>query len=372
MIGLLDARGAPGPWPPDLATRTDAELETGRSTMIPNADELSGEQLEAQYGQLLRAALAGPADPDAPLGVVVVSYGSHRLLADNLPPSLAERAGARIVVVDNLSTAAERVELRRLATQRSWILVEPSANEGFGAGVNRGVLRAAEAGCRSFLALNPDAVISEDVLRELARCVAVRPRALFSPRVVSSAGRVAFRGSLVDMRSGRMRSGWIVGDDDPSWKNWLTGACLAFSGEAFAELEGFADGYFLYWEDVDLSRRAAAAGLDLVFREDVSVIHDEGGTHNAPGESRAKSSTYYYYNTRNRLLFGARHAVGPDRRTWLLRTPAESFRIWLRGGRRQLLNRPGGLIAALRGTLSGLRLYRSEVTRRREQPEVRI
>jgi GT2 family glycosyltransferase len=305
------------------------------------------------FGALLRSALAGTATGPS-LGVVVVNYCSHTLLEQNLPAGLAA-AGVRVVVVDNFSGDAERRALRALAAKRDWTLVEQE-NVGFGDGVNAGVLRGAQLGCRVFIALNPDAVADPATLVALGRAAATEPMALVSPEVVRSDGGPFFRGSLVSMRTGRVRTGWVPGDGDPEWKNWLSGACVAFSGSAFAELNGFAPGYFLYWEDVDLSRRASAMGAELVIRRDLTVVHDEGGTHNLPA-SRPKSPLYYYYNTRNRLLFGARHARPEDRRAWLLATPGESLQIWLRGGRRQLLTRPGGLWAAVRGTFAGVRLF---------------
>nr|WP_269779365.1 glycosyltransferase [Propioniciclava soli] len=123
-----------------------------------------------------------------------------------------------------------------------------------------------------------------------------------------------------------------------------------------------AEDYFLYWEDVDFSRRAADAGFSLVLRSDLEVVHDEGGTHGVQ-PSRAKSPLYYFYNTRNRLLFGAR--VAPAARlTFLAATPAESRRIFLRGGRRQLLTQPAGLASALRGSAAGV----AAVVRARQRP----
>lgn len=335
-----------------------------RSPIPAAAPRASGDDYTAD----LRAALASPAAPGDPrLGIVVVNYGSSRLLAANLAPGLARSAGARIVVVDNLSTATERSAISALARERGWDLVTPGGNLGFGEGVNVGVLRAAELGCRVFVTLNPDAVAVAEVLAALGEAAAGSSRALISPLVQRPDGSPFFRGSTINMRTGRIRTGWVEGDDDPDWKNWLSGACLAFSGEAFAELGGFADGYFLYWEDVDLSRRAAAAGLELAMRTDLAVVHDEGGTHTASG-SRAKSPLYYYFNTRNRLLFAGRVVAPADRRAWLAGTPRESLRIWLRGGRRQLLTQPQGMLAAVRGTIAGLRAYRSEAKAHARRP----
>ena len=312
-----------------------------------------------RFASHLREAMDASADaPDEDLGIVVVNYGSSELLRSNIPSELGEEAAARIIVVDNFSGKPERQRLRDLALERGWSLIEPDDNLGFGDGVNAGVLRGAELGCRTFITLNPDAFAKPDVLKALAETARNEPDALISPFIVDSNGTQRFRGSTVSMRTGRIRTGWVTLDDDPEWKNWLTGACLAFSGAAFARLGGFADGYFLYWEDVDLSRRAANLGMDLVLRHDLRIIHDEGGTHTTPG-TRSMSELYYYYNARNRLVFGARMAPKGSRVAWLLSTPRESMMIWLRGGRRQFLTQPGGIVATVRGSLKGIWAFRS-------------
>lgn len=285
------------------------------------------------------------------LGVICVNYGSHELLDANLDPGLG-RAGIRVVVVDNLSNEAEREAVTALCERRGWELVAMPGNPGFGEGVNAGVARARELGCDGFVALNPDAVARVEVLAELHAEVRRRPRALVSPMIVRSDGRPWFRGSLLDYGTGRTRGGF---EADGSWQPWLTGACLAFSVEAFDELDGFAPGYFLYWEDVDISRRAVALGMELVLRRDLEVVHDEGGTQTQVS-ARGFSGTYYYWNARNRLLFAARNLHGRELLRWILATPAESRQIVLRGGRRQFLQSSVPLVSTARGTASGLRL----------------
>src|SRR5699024_7690143 len=151
---------------------------------------------------------------------------------------------------------------------------------------------------------------------------------------------------------GRMRSGWSEHDDDPVWANWLSGACLAFSATAFDRLGGFGEDFFLYWEDVDISRRAVELGMHLDLRPDLLAVHDEGGTQQA-GSARTKSPTYYFYNIRNRMLFGRRHLRGKDWARWVLASPRQSALIWMRGGRKQAFTEPRGLLAAGRGMLAG-------------------
>lgn len=278
--------------------------------------------------------------------VVVVNYGSHALLERNIGD-----LAARVIVVDNFSTPGEREAVTALCAERDWLLVT-AANDGFGAGVNRGVRVAIEVGEREIVLLNPDALAAPEVIAALVEHVHQHPGEVVSPTIRTPTGRVEFAGSLVSLATGRIRRGWQERDDDPQWRNWLSGACMAVSKDVFEAVGGMSEDYFLYWEDVDFSRRVAAAGFRLVVRDDLEVVHDEGSTHGGAG-SRAKTSIYYYFNTRNRLLFGSRFAAAALPR-WVVTTPRESASIWLRGGRRQLLSDPGGAVAAVKGTFAGL------------------
>lgn len=283
--------------------------------------------------------------------VVVVNYGAHELIAHAVSETVGTVGGA-VFVVDNPSTPAERAAVRELCAARGWAFVPSPANDGFGAGVNRGVRAAIEDGIEVIVLLNPDACASDGALAGLAQRVRADRSTVASPRIVTSAGRVDFAGKVVSLRTGRTRSGWSAADDDPEWADWLTGACLAFDRATFDDLGGFDERYFMYWEDVDFSRRAVERGRRLAVCEDIEIGHDQGGTQDSHGR-RARSHLYYYWNCRNRLLFGRRFARVPWRR-WLAATPRESWQILLRGGRRQILSDPGTLGAAVRGALAGI------------------
>lgn len=283
--------------------------------------------------------------------VIIVNYGDPALIAANIGADVDADENTLVVVVDNFSSDDVRAEAQTLADERGWTFVA-SANDGFGAGVNRGVAAARAQGHSALITLNPDAVASAGVLRELALHVTEDPFTLVSPFMDTGAGRPHFRGAQVNRRTGQMRSGWSEGDQDLEWANWLSGACLAFSAQAFDALGGFSEDFFLYWEDVDISRRAAEQGMRLDVRPDLLVVHDEGGTQDA-GSARTKSPTYYRYNIRNRMLFGRRHARGRDWARWMLASPRQSALIWMRGGRKQAFTEPRGLVAAAQGFFAG-------------------
>ena len=295
------------------------------------------------------------ADDLRSLGIIVVNYGSHDLIEANLGTIALDEHDVCVIIVDNFSTQAEREAIRATTSAHGWSLVSLDSNRGFGAAVNEGVCEAGRVGCSSVLLVNPDATVTADVIAELNAQCAREPNAMIAPRILAPNGAVFFAGAEVLPRDGsiRSRAGALRDGHIPGAQPWLTAACLAMTRELFGRIGGFDETYFLYWEDVDLSYRAARAGIDLVVRDDLVVVHDEGGTQGTR-RGRAKSDRYYYYTCRNRLLFAARNLDRSDVLRWMLLTPAASWRILLRGGRRQLLQSPGPLLAAIRGSAVGL------------------
>ncbi|WP_298459557.1 glycosyltransferase family 2 protein [uncultured Cellulomonas sp.] len=289
----------------------------------------------------MRPDLAGTA-------VVVVNYGSSHLLAENLAGTDLGASGVPVVVVDNVTTPDERVRLRALAGTHGWTVVEMDRNVGFGAGMNAGVARARDAGHDVFLLLNPDASIPVAGLATLVDDVRREPLTLVTPTITHPDGSPWFRGAWVDVPHGRTRLSEGVADhpDDA----WLAGTCLVVHADLWDAVGGFDDDYFLYWEDIDLSWRCRTAGGRLAVRSDVRAVHSVGGTQAATG----KSPTYYYWNTRNRLLFAAQHLSRRDLLRWSVRTIPYARAVLLRGGRRQLLHPVAPVGAVVRGSLAGL------------------
>ncbi|MFS0704252.1 glycosyltransferase family 2 protein [Cellulomonas sp. 179-A 9B4 NHS] len=300
----------------------------------------------------LRRAAAHARSPLDGLAVVVVSYGSSDLVAAGVPAGLTA-AGAHVVVVDNDSGPAERRAAASLAADRGWSLV-PSPNDGFGAGCNRGVAAARAAGCDVVLLLNPDATLTVDDARALHEHVRRHPGDLVSPVVVLPSGRESFVGAVVDVEAGRTRRPRPA--DGPGVHPWLTGACLALGVDTYTALGGFDERYFLYWEDVDLSWRAAASGARLVVRDDLRVVHTVGGT-----QGGGVSPLHCYWNCRNRMLFAALHLPPRDRRRWAVRSAAYALEVVLRASPRVAVRSPRSAAAAVRGTVAGLLLVRRTV-----------
>lgn len=56
--------------------------------------------------------------------------------------------------------------------------------------------------------------------------------------------------------------------------DWVAGMFMLFPSPVFARLGGFDEGYYLYFEDVDLCTRLRLAGYHILLDPSVSVVHN--------------------------------------------------------------------------------------------------
>ncbi|MET0694738.1 MAG: glycosyltransferase family 2 protein [Propionibacteriaceae bacterium] len=298
------------------------------------------------------------------IGIVVVNYASSELIRANLDVATSDQV--RVVVVDNFSSEAERASITAITEQQGWTLVAMPDNRGFGPGVNAGVRAASELGCACFLLLNPDCVVSGATVEQLRLATLADEQALVAPLLVDTEGRVVSSGNTINLLDGRIRSlRSTQAHPDPRARpvTWLTAACLTVHRSLWERTGGFDETYFMYWEDVDFTFRALEVGGHVVVRDDLTGVHDQGGTQ-GPRRGRAKSDLYYFYNCRNRMLFAVQHLGSRDVARWWLRTPRVSWEILLHGGRRQLVESPRPAWSAARGGLAGMGLAGVRVVRR--------
>jgi GT2 family glycosyltransferase len=151
------------------------------------------------------------------------------------------------------------------------IVVDNSeTNLGFAAGCNVGIKRALDLGSDCVWLLNNDAVASPDTLsRLLAR---LKPG-------VGAVGSVILNadGSVQVWGGGCVKTGRSVVRRKPGDVSWLSACSLLVTREAIEATGGFDEGFFMYWEDVDLSFRIKDAGLALAVADDAFVTHFGGG-----------------------------------------------------------------------------------------------
>jgi GT2 family glycosyltransferase len=230
---------------------------------------------------------SGQAGLDQPrLSVVVVNYqhwDDTARLVQQLRASTALRAGlAEVVVVDNHSPPHPIIP--RLRRARDVSLLRFRRNRGFSRAVNEG--------CRLsrgewFLLLNPDTTTPpgflDTVLERADDLAAHEPRA----------GIIGFRLGNDDgswqLSTGRFPSlaSTLVGKLWPRASrkytrpagsgrvqvDWVTGCCLLVRRDCWRDVGGLDPAFFLYYEDVDLCRRARQAGWSVWYDPAAGLLH---------------------------------------------------------------------------------------------------
>ena len=297
-----------------------------------------------------------PGPAPATFALIVVNYGSAHLLAKNLAGMDVAGVGGRMVVVDNFTSGPERDDVQRLAAAEGWTLLAMDGNRGFGAGVNAGAVAAFADGAVAMAVLNPDAHIDVTDLMLLIAAVLADQRLMVSPVMKTSGGSIWFDGMELYTDTGQVASRRRRVPPAGPHCPWLSGACFAVSRALWEQVGGFDEDYFLYWEDVDLSRRVVDSGARLAVLDHVAAVHDAGGTQVRVGGAGSKSEAFYYYNIRNRLVFAAKHVHGKQLRRWILATPRVSYEILMAGGRRVLLSSTVPVRAYVRGIVDGFRM----------------
>jgi GT2 family glycosyltransferase len=223
-----------------------------------------------------------------PVSLLIVNYRVYDDLDRCL--SAVERAlrpGDEVIVFDQESDDARRAGLEARYPSVRWIA--SPRNVGFAAGVNRA---AAIAQTSQLLWLNPDAVISAPVIDALEGWLSSHPETgCVGPRVVNADGRVQASARRFPNATTAIagRSTWLTrhfpdnwltrhnlparAADRPETVDWLAGSCLLTRRDLFERLGGLDEGFFLYWEDADYCRRAAALGFVCTYLPIVSVQH---------------------------------------------------------------------------------------------------
>ncbi len=222
------------------------------------------------------------------LSVVVVNYHSWAdtaLLVRQLRTATCLRRGsAEVVVVDNhspLERTAHR--LRRLSGVS---LRRLGRNRGFARAVNE-AWRLSQG--EWLLLLNPDVSLNPGFLDSLHSLVGRLEREqpevgivgfhLLNPdgsRQLSAGPFPTLLGTLARLLLPRSRRKYLhVPADQRRPVDWVTGCCLLVRRTCLEQLHGFDPDYFLYYEDVDLCRRAREAGWTVAFEPALSVVHHQ-------------------------------------------------------------------------------------------------
>ena len=210
------------------------------------------------------------------LGVVIVTYDSARYLEVCLESLFAELEGQdfRVVVVDNASRDDVGEFLDEQVT-----LISNASNLGFATAANQGIRWCQDEGCEEILLLNPDTMMesgSLDLIRQALsedeKRVVVQPliTLMKDPGKVNTWGNTDKGFGLVSL--GGYKKPVRLADSGPI--QFASGACMLVSAGVFAEIGYLDEGFFLYFEDTEFSKRVRERGYSLWLEAGARVRHD--------------------------------------------------------------------------------------------------
>ncbi|MBO0899877.1 glycosyltransferase family 2 protein [Cellulomonas sp. zg-ZUI22] len=202
----------------------------------------------------------------------------------------ASRGPVELVVVDN---GADHTVAESVVTGARGRLLVPGSNLGYGAAANRG---AAGADAPWIVVANSDIEWTPGSLDRLVAAGEEQPSAgALGPMLMNTDGTVyPSARALPSLRQGAGHAVFARLWPDNPWTRayharqestggylreagWLSGACLLLRREAFEQVGGFDESYFMFFEDVDLGERLSHAGWENLYVPDVRVTH-VGGT----------------------------------------------------------------------------------------------
>lgn len=242
------------------------------------------------------------------VGIVVLNFkGAERTLAclESLRRVVPAECLVEVVVVDNASRDGSVGHI-----QDRWPdihVIENKKNVGYAGGNNRGAEYLIGKGVDAIWILNNDTLVHPASLSRMIQLLRERPKV----GVVGCVTTVMSRGGVAALIIGG-RLSWIFGTsrllstrDGVQGIDFVSGASMLIRRDAWEEVGGLSEDFFLYWEDADFSLRIKQQGWELGTALDAEVQHDESATL-----GRGSMRQLYYMN-REYIRFALLHSPAP-------------------------------------------------------------
>ena len=238
------------------------------------------------------------------ISVIIVNYRGWNALSDcldSLQKIVNQDFSFEVVVVDNASNDGKLAGFK--LKYPDFIFVENSGNNGFANGCNRG---AEIAKGNYFLFLNPDTTVTGDALKTLMNTYQNHPEvALLSCLQIDEKGRY-YNQKLLFPSFGRFfgsfRAVWRLfhrsylkrrfsSENTIFYPDWISGAVVFISRKWFQNISGWNEDYWLYFEDVDLSKKVSNQNGKVAVTKAATIFHQHGGASRINIQTKSLTKT---------------------------------------------------------------------------------
>lgn len=222
----------------------------------------------------------------------------------------------KVVVVDN-DSKDNSLELVKDLNYEKLEIIKNKDNLGFGKACNIG---AKDSLSDFILFLNPDAFVYEDTFHKLFDYIEKNDNSdvvVYGVQLIGDDGKVQrtcarfpkLRNFLVRvMGLNKINSNYFKTYHMEEWNhnktkeiNHVIGAFYVIKREIFNSINGFDERYFVYFEDLDLSKRVHDSGYKTMYISEIQAYHKGGGT------SEQVKALRFFYSTRSSLIYSFKH-----------------------------------------------------------------
>ena len=223
------------------------------------------------------------------ISVIIVNYRGWKRLAqclDSLDSIEDSHFSHEVIIIDNHSDDGEFDNF--LKRYPKFLFILNAGNLGFSNGCNLG---ARYSKGNYLLFLNPDTIVTAAALLGLLE--EARERGLFS---IISCRQYRENGAeerpwgefltpsnltgwlrALDKIVFRQKNGRFQQTEEYIYPDWISGSVVMIRREGFQKLGGWDNDFWMYFEDVDLCRRASLRKGEIVFLKNISIEHNHGG-----------------------------------------------------------------------------------------------
>lgn len=252
------------------------------------------------------------------LSIVIVNWNAGEQLKDCLNSIITYHSNIidEVVILDNNSVDDSLKNISSLQTDDFDIrVIHSQSNLGFGKACN---IASENITAKYILFLNPDAKIYFDTLTKVTNYMEinngvgvcgiklidsfdkVQKHCTLQPRLKHYFNHATGLSALSSKLFPYIFLKDLDYDNDADVPHTI-GAFYCIRNELFRELKGFDELFFVYLEDLDLSRRVLQKGYRIHYLSTASAFHKGGGT------SEQVKAFRLFYSLRSRILFGFKH-----------------------------------------------------------------
>jgi len=235
------------------------------------------------------------------ISIIIVNFKSQ----DNLRACVSsilnklKQGSFEIIIVNN--DAQENVLNETIGLPEIQI-INLEKNVGFGTAINTG---AKIAQGEWLMLLNPDARLLTSQQKMFDFFAATPEAGIISPKLVREDGKVqewsaGVNPNLFDLvrnNFGFPKSKKLWESQETKEADWSSGAAMVVKRDIFDKIGGFDENIFMYFEDIDLCKRAREAGKKVFYFPQDEVAHFGGKSAKNKKKQKAdyyKSQDYYF------------------------------------------------------------------------------